>query len=99
MLNLNKTKEDSKLVLALDGRLDTMSAPNLEKVLEESLDGVTDLILDTSNLEYISSAGLRVLLHTYKLMEGAGTMKLAGVTETVKEVLDVTGFSDFLTIK
>lgn len=99
MLNIETTKENGTLKISLEGRLDTMSAPDLENVLEESIDGVTELTFETSKLEYLSSAGLRVFLHTYKLMDGARTMKLTGVTDRVKEVLDVTGFSDFLTIE
>ena len=99
MLNINKTVENANAVFALEGRLDTVTAPELEKELKESLDGVTSLTLDFGKLEYISSAGLRVLLAAQKLMAKQGSMKLTGVNETIMEIFDVTGFSDILTIE
>ena len=99
MLNINKKAEDAKLTVALEGRLDTTTSPELEKSLNESLDGVTELIMDLSGLEYISSAGLRVLLSAQKLMMKQGSMKVIHVNETVMEILEVTGFVDILTIE
>ena len=99
MLNINKNLEGEKLSIALEGRLDTVTAPELEAELKDSLDPVTDLVLDMAELEYISSAGLRVLLTAQKSMNQKGSMKLINVNETVMEIFDVTGFSDILTIE
>ena len=99
MLKINKTCEDAKLTVALEGRLDTTSSPELEKSLQESLDGVSELIMDLSGLEYISSAGLRVLLSAQKIMMKQGSMKLIHVNETVMEIFEVTGFVEILTIE
>ena len=98
-MKINKKQEGSKLVIALEGRLDTTSAPDLEKELKTSLDGVTDLTLDLTNLDYISSAGLRVLLSAHKSMMKQGQMKVTNVSEIVREVFEVTGFCDILTIE
>ncbi len=97
-MTINKTKEDSHLVLALSGRLDTTTAPQLEAELKESLDGVTELVLDFAELEYLSSAGLRVLLAAQKIMNKQGTMEIHNVNETITEIFEVTGFVDILTI-
>lgn len=99
MLKINKTCEDAKLTVALEGRLDTTSSPELEKSLQESLDGVSELIMDLSGLEYISSAGLRVLLSAQKIMMKQGSMKVIHVNETVMEIFEVTGFVEILTIE
>ncbi|MBQ6120615.1 MAG: STAS domain-containing protein [Clostridia bacterium] len=98
-MKINKKQEGSKLVIALEGRLDTTSAPDLEKELKTSLDGVTDLTLDLTNLDYISSAGLRVLLSAHKTMMKQGQMKVTNASEIVREVFEVTGFCDILTIE
>ena len=98
-MTINKTAHDSALELALEGRLDTTTAPALENELKASLEGVTELVLDFEKLEYISSAGLRVLLAAQKAMAKKGTMKLIHVNETVMEVLDITGFNDILTVE
>ena len=98
MLNITKNTEQEKLTLTLEGRLDTITAPDLEKTLREDLDGVTELTLDFEKLEYISSAGLRVLLSAQKTMNRQGSMKLVHVGETIMEIFEVTGFSDILTI-
>lgn len=97
-MNITKKQDGSKLTVALEGRLDTMTSPELEASLKDGLDGVTELVLDFTALEYISSAGLRVLLSTQKRMNVQGSMKVTGVNETVNEVFEVTGFSDILTI-
>ena len=99
MLNIKKTITDKTAVFSLTGRLDTVTAPELEKAFKESLAGVTDLTLDFENLEYISSAGLRVLLSAHKIMSRQGKMRLINVNEVVQEVFDVTGFTDILTIE
>ena len=99
MLNINKTIENGKAVFALIGRLDTTTAPDLEKELKESLEGVSELVLDFAGLEYISSAGLRVLLSAQKIMNCKGDMKVTNVNETILEIFEVTGFSDILTIE
>ena len=98
-MNITKTLEGSSLTLTLEGRLDTTTAPQLETLLSTSLEGVTELVFDFSPLEYLSSAGLRVLLSAQKRMNKQGSMKLLHVNETVKEVFDITGFADFLTIE
>ncbi len=87
------------LTVSLEGRLDTTTSPELEKKLSESLSGVTDLTIDLTNLDYISSAGLRVLLAAHKKMAAKGGMTVCGVNETVAEIFDITGFSGVLNIK
>ena len=99
MLKIEKKKEGSKLELVLAGRLDTTTAPELEKELKASLDGVDELVFDMASLEYISSAGLRVLLSAQKIMNKQGTMKVLHVNETIMEIFEVTGFSDILAIE
>ena len=99
MLNIEKTTNASELTVVLSGRLDTTTAPDLEKELKESLDGVTALTIDMTALEYISSAGLRVLLSTQKIMNRQGKMRVTHVNETIQEIFEVTGFSDILTIE
>lgn len=99
MLNINKTIENGKADYMLEGRLDTVTAPDLEKDLKDSLSDVSELVLDFANLEYISSAGLRVLLSAQKTMAKQGGMKVTHVNETIMEIFEVTGFSDILTIE
>ncbi len=96
---INKAVKGTSLTLSLEGRLDTSSSPELETVLKGSLDDVTELILDFEKLEYISSAGLRVLLAAQKRMNTQGTMKVVHVAEIIMEIFEVTGFSDILTIE
>ena len=98
-MQINKTTENDKLTIALEGRLDTTTAPQLENDLRDALSGLTDLKLDMANLDYISSAGLRVLLSAQKQMMKQGSMKLVHVAETVMEIFEVTGFVDILTIE
>ena len=98
MLIVSKTIENGKAVFTLEGRLDTTTAPQLENELKSSLDGVKDLTLDLSALDYISSAGLRVLLTAQKMMNTKGQMRICGVNETVMEIFDITGFANILTI-
>ena len=98
-MTITKKQNGTQLEIALEGRLDTSTAPELEKELNGSLGGVTELILNFSQLEYISSAGLRVLLSAHKAMNGKGNMKVTHINEIVQEVFEVTGFSDILTIE
>ena len=98
-MTINTMKEGSKLTISLEGRLDTISAPQLETALKEQLRGVTDLVMDFEQLAYISSAGLRVLLAAMKLMKKQGSMVIRNVNETVMEVFEITGFADMLTIE
>ena len=99
MLNINKTQAGNDLNISLEGRLDTMTAPDLEAQLTASLGGVENLVFDFAKLEYISSAGLRVLLSAQKTMNKQGTMVVRNATEEVTEIFEVTGFSDILTIE
>lgn len=98
-MEIKKTKNGTALTLAIVGRIDTTTAPQLETELKADLDGVTQLRLDFSEVEYISSAGLRVLLSAQKSMSRQGTMVLSHVSEAVMEVFEVTGFVDILTIE
>ena len=98
-MNINKQINGSAMEIALSGRLDTTTAPDLEKTLKDSLDGITELTLDLKELDYISSAGLRVLLSAQKVMTGEKSMKLVNVGESIMEVFEVTGFSEILTIE
>ena len=97
-MTINRKQNGTALEIALEGRLDTTTAPELEKELG-GLNDVTTLTLDFSKLEYISSAGLRVLLSAHKIMSRKGGMKVTHVNEIVNEVFEVTGFSDILTIE
>ncbi len=98
-MTINKTQDGSELKIALSGRLDTTTAPQLEAELNTCLDGVESLVFDMAGLEYISSAGLRVLLAAQKRMNKQGKMTVRSVNETVQEVFEITGFSDILTIE
>lgn len=98
-MEINKKQEDKKVVMAVSGRLDTTTAPDLEKEVATLGESVEDLVFDFSDLEYISSAGLRVLLNTVKKMSGRGTFKITGVSEVIMEVFDMTGFSSILDIE
>jgi anti-sigma B factor antagonist len=99
MLNITKKSEGTTLEVALEGRLDTTTAPQLEAELKSDLPGVTNLIMDFEKLEYISSAGLRVLLSAQKIMNKQGSMKIIHVNDVINEIFEVTGFSDILTIE
>ena len=98
-MNLKKTVENDALTIALQGRLDTTTAPQLDQELQNSLAGTALLRFDFEELEYISSAGLRVLLNAQKRMNRQGSMVICNVNETIAEVFDITGFSDILTIE
>ena len=99
MLNIKKEKEGEKLTVALEGRLDTTSAPQLKDELEPLSDDVKELVLDIKYLDYVSSAGLRVLLSMHKSMGKRGRMVLRGANENVMEVFEVTGFASILNIE
>ena len=99
MLNINILKDGEKAVYALEGRLDTSTAPQLEETVNGNISELKDISFDFANLEYISSAGLRVLLSTQKTMNKQGKMVIKNVSEEVMEIFDVTGFSDILTIE
>lgn len=98
-MTLTKKKEGANLTIAVEGRLDTTTAPELEAELKKDTEGIESLTLDFSNLAYISSAGLRVLLSAHKVMSAKGGMKVTHVNEIVQEVFDVTGFADILNIE
>lgn len=90
---------ETVLTMKVSGRLDTITAPTLETEITESAAGCEQLVLDFAGLEYISSAGLRVILKAQKLMTAKGGMKLLHVNETIMEIFEITGFSDILTIE
>ncbi|MBR5679110.1 MAG: STAS domain-containing protein [Clostridia bacterium] len=98
-MKINQNKNGSDLQIGLEGRLDTTTAPELETALKASLDGVTALEMDFGKLDYISSAGLRVLLSAQKIMNKQGKMTLTNVSAPIMEIFEVTGFSDILTIE
>lgn len=98
-MTIEKNFENEKASLKVSGRLDTTTAPELEKELDPVLSRARDLVFDLSDLEYISSAGLRVILKAQKAMNAKGSMKLTGVNDSIMEVFDITGFLDILTIE
>jgi len=98
-MNIVKTQDGSKLTVALEGRLDTNTSPQLEGELRTATDGITDLVFDLAKLDYISSAGLRVLLAAQKVMNKQGQMVIKNANEEILEIFDVTGFADILTIE
>ena len=99
MLNISKKIENGAALFALAGRLDTTTAPELEQEVKASLDGVSELVMDMKELDYISSAGLRVLLSAQKVMNKQGSMTIRNANDTIMEIFEVTGFSDILTIE
>ena len=99
MMNIIKKQSDDRLTIALEGRLDISTAPDLEQVVVGSLDGVTELVFDLEKLVYISSAGLRVLLLAQKKMNKQGSMKVIHVNEMVMEVFVNMGFAGIMTIE
>ncbi len=98
-MTINKTQEGTALTVALEGRLDTTTAPDLELELRENLEGITELVLDLTSLEYMSSAGLRVLLSAQKTMNKQGSMVIRGANDVIMDIFEVTGFSEILTIE
>lgn len=95
-MTITKTTEDKTLNIALEGRLDTVTAPELSDAL--TLDGIETLVFDFEKLEYVSSAGLRVLLAAQKTMNAQGKMLIKGANENIMEVFEITGFADILTL-
>ena len=98
-MEIIKTKDGANLTLAIEGRLDTTTAPMLEEVVKSELDGITALKFDLAKLEYISSAGLRVVLAAQKIMNKQGTMVMVNANDEIMEVFEITGFADILTIE
>jgi len=98
-MTISKELQDHALTVKVEGRIDTNTSPDLEMELKESLDGVEELIFDFQGVDYISSAGLRVLLSAQKTMNKQGTMKLTNVRSEIMEIFEVTGFTDILTIE
>ena len=98
-MTIEKKFDNEELTVTLEGRLDTVTAPSLEEELKTSFDGIKKLVLDFQALEYISSAGLRVLLMAQKTMNKQGSMVIRNVNETIAEVFEITGFADMLTIE
>ena len=98
-MTIEKKINGEALTLIVSGRLDTQTAPELENELDSILSGLKELIFDMTNLEYVSSAGLRVILKAQKAMNAQGSMKLTGVNDSIMEVFDITGFLDILTIE
>ena len=98
-LSIHKTTDDLTLTVRLSGNLDTATSPELEAFFQENLETAEHLLIDCQELAYISSAGLRVILKAYKAMSKKGGMVLTHVNETVMEIFDITGFTDFLTIR
>lgn len=98
-MNIEKIANGAAVTLKIIGRLDTTTAPSLEAAVDGCIAGAQELILDCTALEYVSSAGLRVILKAQKQMSAQGAMKLTGVNETIMEVFDITGFADILTIE
>ncbi len=99
-MTIEKNLEGSTLTVGLTGRLDTVSTPELEEALSGSLEGVDELVLDFSGLEYLSSAGLRLLLQCYKKMTAKnGGLTIRNVNDTIFDIFEITGFSDILTVK
>ncbi len=98
-MNIEKTAVGTALTVKVEGRLDTSTSPKLEEELKGGVDGIDDLVFDFEKLEYISSAGLRVLLSMQKIMNRQGKMRIKNVNETVMEIFEITGFSDILTIE
>lgn len=98
-MEIQKEKVGTTLTLSLSGKLDTVSSTSLEKVVQEDLAGLTALIIDMKDVSYVSSAGLRILIAAHKRMKNLGSMKLIHVCEDVKEILDMTGLLQFLTVE
>ena len=98
-MTIEKKIGNDAVTFIVSGRLDTQTAPELEKELDAVLTGLKELTFDMTNLEYVSSAGLRVILKAQKAMNAQGSMKLTGVNDSIMEVFDITGFLDILTIE
>ena len=99
LMQIATVKEDSKLTLTVSGRIDTVTAPELEKFALEHMEGITEMVLDLADVEYVSSAGLRALLQIHKNMSKQGKLKLLNIMPSVKEIFDMIGFSRIFTIE
>jgi len=99
MMNINKNLVGQTLTIAVEGRLDTLTAPELDAEIQGKLDGISELVFDFQNLDYISSAGLRILLSAQKVMNKQGRMVIRNAKSEVKEIFEVTGFNDILTLE
>jgi anti-sigma B factor antagonist len=97
-MTIEKTQNGNELIIKLGGYLDTITAPDLEAELKASIEGVSSLVFDFAQLEYVSSAGLRALLAAQKIMNRQGSMKIINVCESVQEIFEITGFNDIFTI-
>lgn len=98
-MTIDVKRNEQELVLEIAGRLDTTTAPSLDKAIQENTNGITSLIFDFKELEYISSAGLRVILSAQKKMQKIGEMKVRNLREEIMDVFEMTGFADILTIE
>lgn len=98
-MNITFSKENNKLVVVPEGKIDTITAPEFENIIQENIEGVDDITIDFNLVEYISSAGLRVLLALQKIMNKKGAMKLINVCDEVMEVFEITGFIDILDVE
>ena len=98
-MTINKIKNGEKLTLAIEGRVDTMTSPELEETVKDSVGDITNLVIDLKDVDYISSAGLRVLLGAHKIMVKKGGMKIVNAGDSIMEIFEVTGFSEILTIE
>ncbi|MDY6285641.1 MAG: STAS domain-containing protein [Fibrobacter sp.] len=98
-MNINKNLAGQTLTIAVDGRLDTLTASELDAEIQGKLDGISELVFDFQNLDYISSAGLRILLSAQKVMNKQGRMVIRNAKSEVKEIFEVTGFNDILTLE
>ena len=98
-MTINKTMDGEQLTITLEGRLDTTTAPRLDKEVKQSIKGIRELIFDFEKLDYVSSAGLRILLSAQKVMNKQGDMIIRHVNDTIMEVFEITGFADILTIE
>ena len=98
-MTVNQKKSENKLTYAIEGRIDTKTAPELEKALDGALEGITELVFDFAEVSYISSAGLRVLLKAQKQMNKQGKMTISHANEDIMEIFEVTGFAEILTIE
>ena len=98
-MTIDRNVDGAKTQLKISGRLDTSTAPELETTIDACISGVEELIIDFEGLEYVSSAGLRVILKAQKIMNKQGSMKIINVNDTIMEVFDITGFADVLTIE
>ena len=98
-MTVNKTINGTELVIAIEGRVDTTTSPQLEREINDSISGITKLVLDFSKVEYISSAGLRVVLGARKAMGDKGSFSVRNLCSDVREIFDITGFSDIITIE